>query len=212
MILEFCAENFDLVPEAIEKGIHRIELCDALDVGGTTPASEVQKETVDYAHMRGVEVVCMIRPRGGNFIYTDEEKERMIKQAQEAVENGVDGLVFGCLTEEGQLDKPILEELISIAQKGNREVVFHMAFDYIPEDNQKEALEWLINKDVTRILTRGGIKGTALENSETINRTIRWAEDRIQILPGGGVTHDTLPELDKTLNTNQFHGTKVVPL
>ena len=114
MILEFCAENFDLVPEAIEQGIHRIELCDALDVGGTTPASEVQKETVDYAHMRGVEVVCMIRPRGGNFIYTDEEKERMIKQAQEAVENGVDGLVFGCLTEEGQLDKPILEELISV--------------------------------------------------------------------------------------------------
>ncbi|GAA0358272.1 copper homeostasis protein CutC [Alkalibacterium iburiense] len=212
MLLEFCAENFDRVPEAIEKGIHRIELCDRLDVGGTTPHSEVQRETVNYAHMRGVQVVSMIRPRGGDFVYSDEEKETMIKQAHEAVDNGVDGLVFGCLTEEGQLDQSILNELIAIAQKANREVVFHMAFDHIPEESQKEVLEWLVDKGVTRILTRGGKEGSALDNSESINRTIRWANDRIQILPGGGVTHDNLPELSRTLNTNQFHGTKVVPL
>lgn len=212
MLLEFCAENFDRVPEAIEKGIHRIELCDRLDVGGTTPHAEVQRETVNYAHMRGVQVVSMIRPRGGNFVYSDEEKETMTKQAHEAVENGVDGLVFGCLTEDGQLDQSILNELIAIAQKANREVVFHMAFDHIPEESQKEALEWLVDKGVTRILTRGGKKGSALENTESINRIIRWANDRIQILPGGGVTHDSLPELSRTINTNQFHGTKVVPL
>lgn len=212
MLLEFCAENFDHVPEAIEKGIHRIELCDRLDVGGTTPHPKVQRETVNYAHMRGVQVVSMIRPRGGSFVYNDEEKETMIKQAHEAVENGVDGLVFGCLTEEGQLDQTILNELIAIAQKVNREVVFHMAFDYIPEESQKEALEWLVDKGVTRILTRGGKEGSALENSASINRIIGWANDRIQILPGGGVTHDNLPELSRTINTNQFHGTKVVPL
>lgn len=212
MILEFCAENFNRVPEAIEKGIHRIELCDRLDVGGTTPSSEVQKETVDYAHMRGVEVVSMIRPRGGNFVYSEEEKEIMIKQAHEAVESGVDGIVFGCLTEDSQLDKAILEKLITIASKDNLETVFHMAFDYIPEENQLETLEWLIDKGVTRVLTRGGKEGTALGNSDVINRTIRWADDRIEILPGGGVTHDTLTKLAETLDTNQFHGTKVVSI
>lgn len=212
MILEFCAENFDRVPEAIEKGIHRIELCDRLDLGGTTPSSEVQQETVSYAHMRGVEVVTMIRPRGGDFTYSEDEKEQMIHQAHDAVANGAGGLVFGCLTEEGQLDKPFLKELIQIAQKANREVVFHMAFDHIPEEKKKEALEWLIGQGVTRLLTRGGIEGTALENSEAINQTMRWADDRIQIIPGGGVTHDSLSELSQVINADQFHGTQVVPL
>ena len=210
MIKEFCAENFDLIPEAIEKGIQRIELCDRLDLGGTTPSSSVQKETVAYAHMRGVDVVCMIRPRGGNFVYTAEEKDVMVKQAQEAVENGVDGLVFGCLTDDGWLDESILKKLMAITKEGERQSVFNMAFDFIQEERQKEALEWLIEQGVTRVLTRGGKTGSALENKEAINRTIKWADDRIEILPGGGVTHDLLPKLTRELATNQFHGTKVV--
>ena len=212
MIKEFCAENFDHIPEAIELGISRIELCDRLDLGGTTPSVAVQKETVAYASQRGVEVMCMIRPRGGDFVYTDEEKEQLRLDAKEAVEAGVDGLVFGCLTKDGKLDKPIMEELIGIAQMSHRQTVCHMAFDHIEPSKQRESIEWLIEKGVTRLLTRGAKTGSALENENQLLERIQWANDRIEILPGGGVTHEIIPELQKRLKTNQFHGTQVVPL
>lgn len=212
MILEFCAENADRIPEAIERGISRIELCDRLDLGGTTPSVAVQKEAMAYASQRGVEVMCMIRPRGGDFVYTDEEKEQLRADAIKAVESGVDGLVFGCLTKEGELDKDIMEELIDIAQRHRRQTVCHMAFDHITPNKQQASMEWLIEKGVTRILTRGDKTGSALENESKILERINWANDRIEILPGGGVTHETIPELQKRLKTNQFHGTQVVPL
>lgn len=207
---EFCAENFTKIPEAIELGADRIELCDRLDVGGTTPSEEVIKETVAYSRQRGVEVIVMIRPRGGSFVYTAEEKEQMKKEARQAIELKADGIVFGCLTEDGAIDKPIVEELIDIA--GSKQSVFHMAFDAIPEDKQTDALDWLIDKGCTRILTRGGKFGSALDNKAAINALIEKAQGKIEILPGGGLTHENLKEAKREIQASQYHGTTIVPL
>ncbi|GEK91409.1 copper homeostasis protein CutC [Alkalibacterium kapii] len=206
---EFCAENFTRVPEAIELGADRIELCDELDVGGTTPSLDMIKETVRYAHQHGVSVVVMIRPRGGSFVYDQAEKEQMLKEAKQAIELNADGIVFGCLTEEGAIDRPITEKLIAIA--GSKESVFHMAFDFIPAEKQMQELDWLIEKGCTRILTRGGKSGTALENKKQINALIEKAQSQIELLPGGGITHEDLNEIKAEIKANQFHGTKILP-
>lgn len=207
---EFCAENFTRVPEAVELGADRIELCDRLDVGGTTPSEAVIKETVAYTRQRGVEVIVMIRPRGGSFVYTDAEKDRMLVEAKQAIDLKADGIVFGCLTEDGQIDKPIVEKLIAAA--GTKQSVFHMAFDAIPKEEQTEALNWLIDKGCTRILTRGGETGAALENKDAINALIEKVQEKIEILPGGGLTHENLKEAKREIQASQYHGTKIVPL
>lgn len=207
---EFCAENFTRVPEAIDLGIDRIELCDRLAVGGTTPTEAVQKETVDYARPRGVEVVVMIRPRGGSFIYTESEKNQMLEEAEIALGNGADGIVFGCLTDQGDIDKPFVEKLVHMA--GSKQTVFHMAFDALPEEKQAEALEWLIEAGCTRLLTRGGTSGSALAHKDAINEWIKQAGSRMEILPGGGITHENLSEAMSEIQADQFHGTQIVPI
>jgi len=207
---EFCAENFTRVPHAIDQGADRIELCDRLDLGGTTPSRDVQRQTIAYAHARNVEVVCMIRPRGGSFCYTMTEKTAMLKAAEAAVENGADGIVFGALTEENTVDWPFIDELLKCA--GKKQTVFHMAFDFIPKDKQLAALNGLTERKVTRLLTRGGQTGSAIENSSWINVLVREAEGKIEILAGGGLTHSNLNPAVKTIQTNQFHGTKIVDI
>ncbi|WP_423188721.1 copper homeostasis protein CutC [Alkalibacterium sp. f15] len=207
---EFCAENFTHVPEAIELGIERIELCDNLAVGGTTPTDAVQLETIRYAHPRGVEVVSMIRPRGGSFVYSETEKSQMLEQAMQAIKNGSDGIVFGCLTEQGDIDKSFVETLIRIS--GSRQSVFHMAFDAISKEKQPEALDWLIEAGCTRLLTRGGTVGTALQHKAVINELIERAGSQMEILPGGGITHENLDEAKAEIHATQFHGTQIVPL
>ena len=96
MLYEFCAENFERVPAAIEAGAGRIELCDNLAVGGTTPSAGVISATVNYAHEHDAQVMCMIRPRGGDFHYSQDELRMMEMDLGLAVSAGVDGLVFGC--------------------------------------------------------------------------------------------------------------------
>ncbi|WP_027108920.1 copper homeostasis protein CutC [Lacticigenium naphthae] len=208
MLREFCAENFTDVPEAIEKGASRIELCDQLAVGGTTPTVSVQEKTITYAHDQNATVVVMIRPRGGEFVYTPAEKETMLAAAKQALTLGADGIVCGALTETGSMDKPFLEKLKQIV--GEKEIVFHMAFDFIPPAQQYTALDWLIDTGYTRVLTRGGKTGSAIENAERINEYVAHCQGEIEILPGGGLTVENLAQAKEKLNVDQFHGTKIV--
>ncbi|GAB2500922.1 copper homeostasis protein CutC [Alkalibacterium psychrotolerans] len=210
MIKEFCAENFSSVPEAVQAGINRIELCDRLDLGGTTPSPEVQLQTNLFAHKHDVTVVCMIRSRGGDFIYTDEDKAVMLKQVEEAIVNGADGLVFGALTPKNKVDWPFVEALLE--RSGEKETVFHMAFDQLPQSDQLEAIHGLIDRKVTRLLTRGAHTGLALKNSEWINQLIERADGKLEILAGGGLTFENLDEAAASIHTDQFHGTQIVSL
>ncbi|NSR71081.1 copper homeostasis protein CutC [Enterococcus faecalis] len=209
MIKEFCAENFTKIPQAIQKGANRIELCDNLAVGGTTPSTGVIEEVLAYAGEYSVPVMTIIRPRGGNFVYNDIELKIMHTDLIEAKKLGTDGIVIGCLTEDGWLDEEALDLFIETAE--GLQITFHMAFDALSKENQFKAIDWLAERGVTRILTHGGPAGTPIEgNFDHLKELIAYADQRILILPGGGISTENVQTVMDTLKVTEVHGTKIV--
>lgn len=211
MIKEFCAENYTQIPAAIHAGAGRIELCDNLAVGGTTPSTGVIEEALAYAGEKGIPVMTMIRPRGGDFVYNDIELKIMHTDLIEAKKLGTDGVVFGCLTPSGWLDEEALEMLIDNAE--GLQITFHMAFDAIAKERQFEAIDWLAAHGVDRILTHGGASDTKIEdNFSRLKELIDYGGGRIIILPGAGITAENLETVTQALPINEAHGTKIVSL
>ena len=209
MIYEFCAENVTLLEKAMQAGARRIELCDNLAVGGTTPSYGVTKAAVELAANYDTTIMTMIRPRGGDFVYTDLEIAIMLDDIRLTAQAGSQGVVFGTLTADKKLDKPNLEKLIA-ASKG-MEIVFHMAFDELSDEDQLEAIDWLSQVGVTRILTRAGVSGDSLEKRFAhYHRILEHAAGKIEILPGGGIDLDNRQNFIDQLGVTQLHGTKVV--
>ena len=209
MIYEFCAENVTLLEKAMRAGARRIELCDNLAVGGTTPSYGVTKAAVELAANYDTTIMTMIRPRGGDFVYTDLEIAIMLEDIRLTTQAGSQGVVFGALTADKKLDKVNLEKLIA-ASKG-MEIVFHMAFDELSDEDQLEAIDWLSQAGVTRILTRAGVSGDSLEKRFAhYHRILEYAKGKIEILPGGGIDLDNRQTFIDQLGVTQLHGTKVV--
>ena len=209
MIYEFCAENVTLLEKAMQAGARRIELCDNLAVGGTTPSYGVTKAAVELAANYDTTIMTMIRPRGGDFVYNDMEIAIMLEDIRLTAQAGSQGVVFGALTADKKLDKANLEKLIA-ASKG-MEIVFHMAFDELSDDDQLEAIDWLSQAGVTRILTRAGVSGDSLEKRFAhYHRILEHAKGKIEILPGGGIDLDNRQTFIDQLGVAQLHGTKVV--
>ena len=209
MIYEFCAENVTLLEKAMQAGARRIELCDNLAVGGTTPSYGVTKAAVELAANYDTTIMTMIRPRGGDFVYTDLEIAIMLEDIRLTAQAGSQGVVFGALTTDKKLDKANLEKLIA-ASKG-MEIVFHMAFDELSDEDQLEAIDWLSQAGVTRILTRAGVSGDSLEERFAhYLRILEHAAGKIEILPGGGIDLDNRQNFIDQLGVTQLHGTKVV--
>ena len=209
MIYEFCAENVTLLEKAMQAGARRIELCDNLAVGGTTPSYGVTKAAVELAANYDTTIMTMIRPRGDDFVYTDLEIAIMLEDIRLTAQAGSQGVVFGALTADKKLDKPNLEKLIA-ASKG-MEIVFHMAFDELSDEEQLEAIDWLSQTGVTRILTRAGVSGDSLEKRFAhYHRILEHAAGKIEILPGGGIDLDNRQTFIDQLGVTQLHGTKVV--
>ena len=209
MIYEFCAENVTLLEKAMQAGARRIELCDNLAVGGTTPSYGVTKAAVELAANYDTTIMTMIRPRGGDFVYTDLEIAIMLEDIRLTAQAGSQGVVFGTLTADKKLDKPNLEKLIA-ASKG-MEIVFHMAFDELSDEDQLEAIDWLSQAGVTRILTRAGVSGDSIEKRFAhYHRILEHAAGKIEILPGGGIDLDNRQTFIDQLGVTQLHGTKVV--
>ena len=230
---EFCAENMTGVRAAINAGVGRIELCDNLAVGGTTPSAGIMRQTARLAHANGVSVMCMVRPRGGDFEYTHDEVAAMREDIEVARRAGADGVVLGCLRG-GHLDRDLTLELVHLAQEtvagayAPMDVTFHMAFDELPEDEKPDAIRWLAGIGVKRILTHGGAAGTPIaDNYERLRSYVVCAvatqkpsmgglaalvgEDRsVRILPGGGVTWENAREVAETLGVDEVHGTRIV--
>ena len=209
MIYEFCAENVTLLEKAMQAGARRIELCDNLAVGGTTPSYGVTKAAVELAANYDTTIMTMIRPRGGDFVYNDLEIAIMLEDIRLTAQAGSQGVVFGALTADKKLDKANLEKLIA-ASKG-MEIVFHMAFDELSDDDQLEAIDWLSQAGVTRILTRAGVSGDSLEKRFAhYHRILEHAKGKMEILPGGGIDLDNRQTFIDQLGVAQLHGTKVV--
>nr|WP_321303313.1 copper homeostasis protein CutC [uncultured Trichococcus sp.] len=210
MLKEACVENFTNVPEVIERGAKRIELCDNLAVGGTTPSIGVIKVATEYCSAKEVSVIVILRPRGGDFVYSILEKAIMMRDLEEIISLHSNGIAVGALTATNELDKPFLEEIAKLAVANGIELAFHMAFDEIPEEKQREALLWLREIGFTRILTHGGpTEKTIFDNAAHIAELAKISQS-MTIMPGGGITKDNLADLEKILELTEVHGTRIV--
>ena len=209
LVFEFCAENLTFIDKAIATGVGRIELCDNLAVGGTTPSLGVIKEAIKLTREQSVGLCVMIRPRGGDFVYTDLEVQAMLTDIRAAKEIGVTCFVLGALTSDRKLDQRVMQLLLAAC--GEAEVVFHMAFDELAVTDQIEAIDWLSTHGVARILTRAGSPGDTLEQRFAhYHLLLAAAKGKIQILPGGGVTLDNRQLFLEQLGVYQLHGTRIV--
>ena len=211
VVLECCVEGFEHVAKVLAAGANRIELCDNLAVGGTTPSLGVMTQAARLTHEAGGRVMAMIRPRGGDYAYDAAEVEAMAIDIRAAAQAGVDGIVLGCVRD-GRLDEPVLERLLPVGQELGLEVTFHMAFDELDESEQLAAIDWLSGHGVARILTHGSadLSVPIAENLDRIARYARHAAGRLVIMPGGGVTRDNVHSVCEAIGMDEAHGTKIV--
>ena len=178
---ELCSYSVEAVRTAAEKGATRVELCASPGEGGVTPSAGTIAMAREAAG-KTVELSVMIRPRGGDFLYTDDEFEVMKREVEFAKQADADGVVFGLLTPDGDVDIPRTRELVELAKP--MESTFHRAFD-VARDPLK-ALEDIIATGCRRILTSGQ-RATAVEGIETIRAMVQAAKGRIEIMAGSGV-------------------------
>ncbi|MDT0091831.1 copper homeostasis protein CutC [Listeria marthii] len=206
VLKEACIENTTNLAKVIAAGANRVELCDNLAEGGTSVSYGVANYVVRVCHEQNVSVMAMVRPRKGNFSYTKEEIAIMRDDILMYKKIAVDGVVFGCITDAGLLDKPAINELIKAAR--GVEVTFHMAFDELIETAKLPAIDWLAEQGVTRILTHGG-DGAKLPEETFVNwrKYIDYATDRIIILPGGGIKSHNIKWILKETGATEIHGT-----
>ena len=208
--LEVCIENYSRLEELAKKGADRVELNDNMAESGTTVSYGVAEYAIKRCHDAGIKVVSMVRPRGGSFVYSEPELGIMLKDMEILSHLGTDGIVFGCLTAAGSLDREKNLSLIKIAKIRKLEIVFHMAFDHINHDEQKESLLWLAENGVNRILTHGSADQSIPIKNNFPRLKEYIALGKIQIMPGGGVTKDNYREICAELGVNQAHGTKIL--
>ena len=250
---EFCAENLTHLAAALAAGARRIELCDNLAVGGTTPSAGVIAQAVALVSgTPDAAVRVIIRPRGGDFVYDDAELAAMEEDARTAIRLGADGIVVGCLTPKdpvaylrsrtaaiaahgtpGDEDPAPYRGGYDIDEVANARIVaaareqaaaegraigltFHMAFDALPVAAQSTAVDKIAELGFDRILTHGGVAGTPIaDNLSRLTALVSRAkrgDDRITILPGGGITYANAREVADTLGVHEVHGTKIVDL
>ena len=204
IIRELCLENFTKIPQALQAGVERIELCDNLAVGGTTPSYGVIEEAAKYVAESKTTLAVMIRPRGGNFVYNSHELKIIETDTLKAVEAGAQNIVFGALTPGNEIDTDALET-VSIAAQG-LPITFHMAFDEVT-DQEKALVEFGVDK----ILTHGGPLDQPL-NTDKLKSLIDYAKGKINIIIGGGVNAENFENLAQLTGTNYVHGTKIIKL
>ena len=202
LVKEVCVESFDEAVRAVDAGATRIELCENLSVGGTTPSYGTIRKCLDKLP---VPVMVMIRPRGGNFTYSQDEFEIMQEDILLCKELPVTGVVFGLLDEKGNIDEVKTRLLVQLARP--MQVTFHKAIDKAA--NILESVALLKEIGVDRILSSGG-KPTAFEGKETLNRMIELASPQLPIIVAGKVSHENFEEIRKIIPSSEYHGRRLV--
>lgn len=178
VVIEAAVDTAADAERAVAEGADRIELCAALDVGGLTPADAL----VSAALALPVPSVAMVRPRAGDFVYSEAELATMLSDVRRLVARGLQGVVFGCLNPDNTINERACARLVGAA--GGAVTVFHRAFDHTPDAHA--ALESLVSGGVSRVLTSGQAR-TAVEGAAALAGLVAIADGRIAILAGGGV-------------------------
>ena len=196
MKLELCAASIEAIQLAKKYQFDRIELCQNLEQGGITPFYGM----IEYAIAYGIDTHVLIRPRPGGFQYTQEEAELMIREVTNCREMGAKGVVFGALTEVGEIDKKLLEKVIEKAKV--MEVTFHRAFD--DTFDWKKAMDVLIQFGVHRILT-SGLARNVEQGLPILKEMVNYANEKIEIMPGGGVNAGNVKRLVDAIHPDAIH-------
>lgn len=194
---EVCANSVESCIAAEQGGAVRVELCASIPEGGTTPSyGEIRqaRNRIDIA------LHVIIRPRCGDFLYTPLELERMLYDIEVSRSLGVDGVVFGCLTPDGDVDMEAMSRLIKSSE--GMAVTFHRAFDMCRD--QSAALEQIISLGCSRVLTSGGAP-TALEGVSVLQKMVEQAAGRIVIMPGCGINDQNIMQIAEQTGASEFH-------
>lgn len=202
--LEICVDSIDSALAADRGGAHRIELCSSLLEGGLTPSAGVIRAVRQRVSLA---VFVMIRPRGGDFLYSDAEFEAMKEDIRAAKSVGADGVVLGLLTELGRVDVVRTRELVELARP--LETTFHRAFDL--SDDLDQSLEDVIATGASRILTSGGAQ-TAPEGAEQIRKLVEAPRDRIIIMAGSGIQSRNLRQVLAATSVAEVHASAKAPV
>lgn len=197
MKLEIIGFNIESCIAAQEAGANRIELCAGPGEGGTTPSYSFIKAAREKLQ---IDLYVMIRPRGGDFLYSDDDFEIMKNDAAICKQLGCDGIVTGILTKDGKVDKKRCKELIEFVYP--LEATFHRAFDRVTDPF--EALEEIIELGFERILT-SGLKPKAIDSVELLSQLIKQSDERIIIMPGSGVTAENIIKIAESTGATEFH-------
>lgn len=207
MIKEFCTSNSKDISMALQAGANRIELCANLEVGGLTPSEEMIFEATKEAKNK---VMVIIRPRAGNFVYNQDELKLMSEQIVTAKKYEIEGIVLGALTNKNTLDIEAMEYLLPFI--GNLDITFHMAFDEMDLLEQKKAIKWFSEHGIYRVLMHGGsLKENILDTLPRIAKIMAYAKEyNVTIMPGGGITYQNLEKIEKKVELEEVHGTKIV--
>ena len=202
MIIEICATSIESILNAQNAGAHRLELCQNYSIGGVTPSEQFLNEAINISPLP---INVLIRPRGGDFIFNDQEYNLMIDKINLFKTYDVKGFVIGFMEKDRSLNSDILSEFRKITK--GFELTFHRAFDFLT--NQEESLELLIEKDFNRILCSGH-ELSAEKGLENLINYNKISNGRITIMPGGGVSLNNFQKF-KSSGFNEIHLSAINP-
>lgn len=197
VLVEACVTSRAEAEASARAGVHRLELCVDLEVGGLTPPSDLVEEVVAAVD---VPVFAMVRPRAGDFRPRLGEVDAMLRSVENLRRAGAAGFVVGLLDRGGEVHGPATADVVVAA--AGLPVTFHRAFDEVPDP--QAALESLVNVGVARVLTGGG-PGRAWDGRDVLRRLVARGGDRIAVLAGGGVRGDHVAELVRVTGTREVH-------
>lgn len=198
-IIEVCAGSYYDCVQAQAGGASRVELNSALHLGGLTPSVASLVLTKQHTSLK---VITMVRPRGAGFHYHQEDFQTMLLDVDSMLQNGADGIAFGCLDEHGNVDVAQTKAIIDKIKAKGKEVVFHRAFDCVSDPYQ--AIETLIELGVDRILT-SGLQAKAMQGKELIKELQIKYGDRIELLAGSGMNASNALEMMEYTGISQVH-------
>ncbi|SQD77468.1 copper homeostasis protein CutC [Moritella yayanosii] len=195
--IEVCVDNIESLLTAQQSGADRIELCSALALGGLTPNAGFVQKSIDLAT---IPLYTIIRPRAGDFVYSEQEIDIMVSDIKFMKLLGIEGVVIGALTPDGDIDEAALKRLMSASRDIG--VTFHRAFDLC--NDPKQALEILINAGCERVLTSGQ-QAKAEQGCELIKELVAQADGRISIMPGAGVNPENAEKIIAITQVKELH-------